>query len=68
MLHPRALDAFDHVAGGLAQMAVIVPATVIPEPTSLTLLTVGLGVLGLVGYGRHRQKRPRVPSSAAPSM
>ncbi len=48
-----------------AWLARLGPAEVIPEPTSLTLLTVGLGALGLVGYGRRRQKRARVPSSAA---
>ncbi len=47
-----------------AWLARLGPTEVIPEPASLTLLTVGLGVLGLTGYHRRRQKRPRVPSSA----
>ncbi len=46
----------DGTAVGMAGTVTVREGTVIPEPGSLTLL--GLGILGLLGYGRCRRIMP----------
>ena len=55
-IHPTRLG-IPGVTNFSAGYSLVVPPTTVPEPTSLMLLALGLGLLACMGYGRRQRRQ-----------